>query len=159
MKKLFLLLGLATFLQASQAIELDVTDWSCELAEAGVQNAGDYYPSELQPGDTATLTCTNATASITGLINNTDSWSLTARLASALSGMTLEIKRDGPASTGNPPTGGNDFITLTTASQAFFSGTGNTEGIPLTFRISNFDVNDGYSLNQIDIDYVATETP
>lgn len=159
MKRLFLLLGLISSLPTSQAIELDVTDWSCELAEVGVQNAGDYYPSELQLGDTATLTCTSATASITGLINNTDSWGLTAKLASALSGLTLEIKRDGSVSTGNPPTGGNNFITLTTASQTFFSGTGNTEGIPLTFRISNFDVTDGYSLNQIDIDYAVTETP
>ncbi|MGV6808906.1 MAG: hypothetical protein ACWA5U_03425 [bacterium] len=132
---------------STQAVSIDSTSWSCNLTESAITSAGDYFSSTLTPESTTGLTCNGATLSVTGTAASDTAWTVSARLASPVSGLTVELIRTDIGSGDSTPTGGDNYIALSTANTMFFSGAGNVSSIPLSFRVSNFGVEDGRDWN------------
>ena len=147
-----LLVGLLT-LSTAQAINITASiDWeSCQLPDS-ITNAGDYYSSSIE---STTLTCSDATLSVSGAATSTTPWTVTSRIASTSSGITLnlDLMRNGNGSGDSTPTGGESYIAQTTAAQTLFTGQGNVSLIPIQFRIRNFDVTDGNGTKNIQLSY------
>lgn len=129
-----------------EAISITADDWSHTLAD-NITNAGEYY---------ADSTSTSTTVNIGGTTNTSQAWTLAARLSSPMPGLTIAVKRTGTGTGDSIPAGGDSNITLTTAYQNLFTGTGNISGIPLAFLISGLDVTDGYGTKNIQIEYQVT---
>jgi hypothetical protein len=141
---------------STQAVNISSTHWSCNLTESAINGAGYYFSSTLTPESTTGLTCNGATLSVTGTAEDDTAWTVSARLASPVSGLTVELIRTNIGSGDSTPTGGNNYIALTTANTEFFSGTGEISSIPLSFRVSDFGVDDGRNwdaANSIQIEY------
>jgi hypothetical protein len=141
-----LLLGvaLATLTLPANAISVAADDWTDTLADT--TNAGDYADSFT----------TSTSINISGTTSSSQTWELSARLTTAMTGLTIDVKRTGNGSGDSVPSGGNADQTLTTAFQPFFTGSGNVSGIPLQFLIRNIDVTDGNGTKDIKIEYQVT---
>lgn len=131
------------------AISVTATDWGYSLPD-NITNAGDYYGGALT---------TTTDVSVGGTTSSSQAWTLAVRLSTAVTGMTVQVKRTGAGTGDSIPTGGDSFITLTTAQQTLCSGTGNVATIPLEYQISNFDVTDGNGAKAIELEYQITTTP
>ncbi len=148
--------GLLT-VNTCQAISITTSiNWaSCQLPDT-LTNAGDYYASSIE---SSTLTCADATLSVSGAASSTTNWTITSRLLNSPAGLNVDLMRSGNGSGDSTPAGGNSYATQTTAAQVFFTGTGNVSLIPIRFKISNFDVSDGHGTQNIQLSYEVTETP
>ena len=145
-----ILVGVLFSIATSQsfAADVNVTGWSYTLPST-ITNAGDYYATILESD-----LPTTASPDITGLITDTDSWTLKA--STIVTGITIAVKRSGIGTGNGTIVGGDNYITLTSAEQTLFTGTGNRSSIPLQFQISGFDVNDGNGNKNIAIQYRIT---
>jgi len=140
---------------STQAVNISSTDWSCNLTENAISGAGDYFSNTLTPSS-SDIVCNGATLSVTSTAESSTAWTINARLANPVSGLTVELIRTDNGSGDSTPTGGDNYIALSTANTAFFSGAGNINSIPLSFRVSNFGVDDGRdwdATNSIQIEY------
>ncbi len=146
-----LLLGgvLATLTLPAGAISVTADDWTHSLTD-NIRNAGEYYDSTIS---------TSTNVNISGTTNSSEAWTLAVRLSSAVTGLSIAVKRTGAGSGDSIPSGGDSNVPLTTAFQNLFTGTGNVSTIPLEFSISNFDVSDGNGTKSIQIEYQVTATP
>lgn len=131
------------------AISVTANDWMHSLTD-NIRNAGEYYDSTIS-------TSTNVT--ISGTADNLQGWTLAVRLSSTVSGLNIATRRTGNGGFTTLSGGDVGHMTLTTAFQNLFTGSGNANNIPLEFLISNFDVNDGHGDKRIDIEYQVTATP
>lgn len=128
--------------------DITVTGWSTSLPDS-VMDAGMYYPSTLE-----SELPTTATVSISGLMNSTDTWKVMA--STNITGININVQCSENRSSitnENTVSGCNNYTSLTSSEQEIFSGTGNPAGIPLKFKITNFDVTDGTGTKNIEIQY------
>ncbi len=145
-----LLLGvaLATLTLPAHAISVAAADWTY-TPPTDITNAGEYYADSFT---------TSTTVDISGTSSSSQAWTVSVRLTNLVNGLTITTKRTGNGTGDSIPSGSSTYQ-LTTAFQPLFTGSGNISGIPLEFRISNFDVTDGNGTKDIQIEYQVTTTP
>lgn len=142
------------------AITLSVTDSHIPSSAFGtLDTAGDYFASSLESSATA-ATASIGDAPLLPLIPNLEcgglnpAWKLSANLNTAVSGLTLRVKRTNNGS-GGLLYGGTSYITLDTFTNTLFCGSGNVSNIDLQFQVDGIDINDGYGLKTWDINYTV----
>jgi len=122
----------------------------------------------LQAGDNLTSTHESSAAQAQLTVNNSISvvgWEMRVRRTDIdwpSSDVILEVKRtsDGTDLGGGPlgpPTGGEDYIEITTSDTLFFSGMGNRGGIDLQFRLRGISVEQGVKDYSTEITYTVDE--
>lgn len=115
----------------AQAITVTVAGAIDYTLPDNITNAGDYY------ADVQTLTGTH-NLSVTGVTTpNTTGWKLYAKLESSVSGLTVNVKRDGNGSGGVSLSGGESYTPLSTSEVLLCTATGTSDisSIPFSYQV------------------------
>lgn len=138
---------------AFATISVSTTGWTYNLTD-NITNAGDYYSAVLEGVLPATATISIDTAG-----NTATQWKVCAALSNPISGISVNVKRDGVGS-GGTISDGNSYITLNATEKYLFQGQGSISSIQLLFKLENIDVSDGHGDKDFNIVYrVTTDSP
>jgi len=138
------------------AISISTTKFDYPALNA-LTTAGEYYDTSFESTSSA-ATLSISSAPIMQSADNTEcgatnpAWKISASLNTSVNGLTIQVRRVNNGS-GGTVTGGDNYLTLSTASQTFFCGSGDISSIGLQFQVVDFSVDDGHGTDTWNILY------
>ncbi len=128
------------------AISISTTDFDYPTLST-LTTAGEYYDTSFESSSSAATLSISAAPGTPSADNSecgatNPAWKISAWLSTSVTGLTIQVKRVGNGS-GGSLTGGDTYLTLNTAAQTFFCGSGDISSIGLQFQVTDFSEADG----------------